>query len=228
MDFTRAITYPFEDPDWVKKLLIALVAGFIPIVGNPLALAGWSVELSQRVKNGHPTPLPEWENFGDIIRRGLNPVIAQLAYQIPTIIFFCIAMAVVIVPAMGGEEAFENLAGPAMIAFWCCMCIIVLYSIAAGIVYWGGYLRYLNNEELGTFFQFGDNIALVQNNVGDFLMVLVYFLLAGVIVGIASSITAGIGSILATPFMAYFGGHIIGQLAAKLTGGSPVSATPAV
>src|SRR5437867_3819473 len=102
MDFTRALTYPFDDPDWLKKLLFALIAGFIPIIGNPIALQGWDYEISRRVKNGDPTPLADWDDLGGIFSRGLNLFIANLVYQIPTLIFGCIMLFAVFLPALSG------------------------------------------------------------------------------------------------------------------------------
>jgi hypothetical protein len=99
---------------------------------------------------------------------------------------------------------------------------IVLYAIAAGIIYMGGLIRYTDNEEFSTFFQVGDNFALVRDNIGDFGMLLLFFIVAGIGVNILSA--TGIGGLIAPVFQYYFTGHLIGQLAKKLE----TSAAPAV
>jgi hypothetical protein len=227
MDFTRALTFPFEDDDWLSKLGLGLLIGLIPIVGNPLAVQGWSFRLAQAVKRGDPTPMPDWSDFGGKLGKGLMVWLASFIYQIPTAIVFCVLWAVFLLPAMSGgdEDLATALAGGASIIAVCCFCVVILYAIAAGLVYMAGYLRYMDNdEEFGTFFQFGDNIALLRENIGDFGMFIVYMLLAGLIVSVVSSITLGLGGLVAGPFMMYFSGHLIGQLATKI---SPVGA-PAV
>lgn len=221
MDFAKALTYPFDDEDWLKKIGLGVLIQFIPVVGT-IALQGWSYEIMKRVKNNDPSPLPAWE-FGAMLSRGFQLFIAGIAYSLPTFIFLCIGY----IPTIAGAAAEdETLAGIGTGLIVCCACIAIIYGIVAGLVYWAGLIRYMDNEELGTFFQIGDNIALFRANGGDFGMALVYIIGASFLGSLASSITAGIGTLLLQPFMSYFSGHIIGQLAAKIGGGGDVA--PAV
>jgi hypothetical protein len=228
MDFTQALMYPFSDPDGIKKLLIAIVIGIamiiLPIIGTipgALLLAGWSYEITKRVKNSHPTPLPEWDDFGGLFNRGIQVGVPLLVYQLPVIIIMCLAFGSFLLPAlgMGDEDITGLLAGSSMGIFSCCMCIMMLYSIASGVLYWGGYMRYLNDEQMGTFFQFGDNVALVQQNIGDFGMAVLFIIIGNLIGGLISG--TGIGAIVVPAFQSYFSAHILGQLARKLQGIPP-------
>lgn len=222
MDFVKALTYPFDDQDWLKKLGITVLVSLvmiIPVLGTipgAILLQGWSIEIIRRVRNNHPTPLAEWDDFGGIFSKGLSPFLAGIVYQIPTLIFACIATFVWVLPAAGGDnsDAAAGLAGMASILFTCCSCLIVLYAIAAGVVFYGGLIRYVDKPEFGTFMQFGENLALVRNNIGDFGMALVFIILGGVISGVLSG--TGIGALVATAFSTYFSSHILGQLAQKL------------
>lgn len=225
MDFTRALTFPFDDDEWLKKLGLGVLIGLIPVVGQ-MTLQGWSFEIMKRVRRNDPVPLPDWSDFGGLLGTGFKIFIAQLVYQIPTLVFACLASFIWIIPAMGGdnENAVAALGGLATIAVVCCSCLVALYALAAAVVFWGGLVRFVDREELSTFFQFGENFALVRNNIGDFGMALLYSILAGAIASVATSITAGLGSLLVLPFTMYFTGHILGQLAAKLGG----AASPAV
>jgi hypothetical protein len=83
----------------------------------------------------------------------------------------------------------------------------------------------MDREELGTFFQFGDNIAFLRENISDFGQAILFMILGGAIAGVVSG--TGIGALVTTPFINYFGGHILGQLAAKLSGNA-MPAAPAV
>ena len=164
--------------------------------------------------------MPDWSDFGGKLGKGFMLWLASLIYQIPTVIVFCVLWAVFLLPAMSGgdEDLAAALAGGASIIAVCCFCVVMIYAIAAGLVYMAGYLRYMDNDaEFGTFFQFGDNIALLRENLGDFGMFIVYMFLAGLIVSVVSSITFGLGGLVAGPFMMYFSGHLIGQLATKVS-----------
>ncbi|MBN1430312.1 MAG: DUF4013 domain-containing protein [Anaerolineae bacterium] len=228
MDFVKALTYPFDDENWLKKLGIAVLvslAYFIPVVGSipaAIILQGWLIETIKRVKDNHPDPLADWDDFGGIFSKGLSPFLASILYQVPTLIFACIMASTLILPAMGGESS-DMVAGLASVTgglLICCSCLILFYVIAATLVYAGGLIRFVDKPEFGTFMEFGENLALVRNNIGDFLMVALYILLAGLLIVVASSVTFGLGSLVATAFMAYFTAHILGQLAQKVSPGS--------
>lgn len=222
MDFTRALTFPFDDDEWLKKLGIATLVQFIPLIGQ-IILQGWSYEISRRVRAGDPKPLPAWDDFGEFLRQGAILFVANLVYQIPTVIFGCIATFAWVLPALGADtDAAEALAGLGVAAIVCCSCVVFLYAIAAAAVYYGGYVRYIDNPQFSTFMQFGENFALVRDNIGDFGMAVVYLLGAALLAGLASSITAGILGLVYTPFIMYFMGHVLGQLSQKLrTGMAP-------
>lgn len=224
MDFTRALMFPFDDEEWLKKLGIGVLVGLIPIIGQ-MTQQGWSFEITKRVRRGDPRPLPDWSDFGGLLGTGFKLFIATLIYQIPTLIFACIASFVWLLPAMSGDsDTAAALGGLAMTLMICCSCLIVIYAIVAAVVYWGGVIRFVDREELATFFQIGENFALVRDNIGDFGMALLYAILAGAIASVVSSVTFGLGGLLTPIFMMYFVGHILGQLAAKVMG----AAAPAV
>jgi hypothetical protein len=222
MDFMKAVSFPFEDEEWLKKLGLGVLIQFIPIAGA-LALSGWAFEISKRVKNNDPEPLPDWSNFGGHIGKGFMLFLAMLVYQIPTLLFACVIAAAqgALVSGAENEDALAAMGGVAGVIMVCCGCLWIIYYIVSIVVFMAGYTRYIDVEEFSTFMQFGTNFALVRENLGDFGMVILYYILAALIVGIASSITFGLLGLVATPVLMYFLGHLLGQLAVKLPGASP-------
>jgi len=226
MDFSKALAYPFDDEDWLKKLGILLLVMFVPIL-NGMAVSGWTFETAQKVKANDPRPLAGWDDFGGTIMRGLMIWLAQLIYMIPALIFVCGGYAVSAIALMGAAgsngDSSDALAGVATIIPLCCYCLAALLMIASLAVYAGGLLRYMERPEFSTFMQFGENFAFVQKNIGDFLMAMLFIagavLLPGIVIG-----WTGCGLLVVAVFQAYFSAHILGQLAAKLQG----SAAPAM
>lgn len=226
MDFTKALTYPFDDPEWITKLGIAvgitILMFIVPVLGTiagALLLAGWSYETSKNVRNGVPNPMASWSEFGAILSRGLQLAIAGFVYHIPTMILSCIAFGPMFLPLLGVDsEAMGPLAALGTFGTICCSCLVILYGLGATLVYNAGYIRYMDNEALGTFFQFGDNIALLRENIGDFGMAFVFMIVGGLIASVLSG--TGIGALVGQAFTNYFNAHIVGQLAAKLRGGT--------
>ena len=213
MDFTAALTFPFDDDEWLKKIGLGVLIQFIPFIGQ-FTIQGWQFEIARRVRNDDAVPLPDWSDFGGMLSRGFMVFLGGFLYQIPTMIFACIAY----VPFAFVQD--EDMIGIFIAVAVCCGCLALIYALVAGLVYWAGYVRYIDNPEFGTFFQFSENIALFRENMGDFGMALVYFVVAGLIASIVSA--TGIGGLLVTPFYSWFGGHILGQLA-KMVGGAPLA-----
>lgn len=228
MDFMKALSFPFDDEEWLKKVGLGVLIQLIPIVGS-FALQGWSFEIAKRVKNNDPVPLPDWDDFGGKLGKGFMIFLAYLIYQIPTIIFACVVGFAPTILAAGGdsEEALAALGSVAAIVASCCGCLLVIYAIVAALVFMAGFVRYLDTEEFGTFMQIGDNFSLLRENLGDFGMLILYFFLVGLIIGVASTVTLGLAGLVSTPVMMYFSGHLLGQLAAKLSGTS-IESVPAV
>jgi hypothetical protein len=210
MDFGKAIGFPFEDEDWLTKLGLAFVLLFVPFAN--IAVIGWQYKLAQNVKRGEERPLPAWDDFGDYFMKGLLFIVAGFLYQIPVILFGCVAWVVSIastgtLAGVGGDDAAAAAGSVFVIVMACCGCLIFLYAIVAWIVLTGGYVRFLETETFGTFMEFGTNFSLVRNNLSQFLMAAVYYVIGGAI-----------------PIVnIYFPFHIIGQLAQQLEEGGALS-----
>jgi hypothetical protein len=224
VDFTKALTYPFDDPDWLKKLGIGLLLSFIPIVGT-IPLQGWQLEIVKRVRSNHPTPLPDWD-FGGMFSKGLILFLAWLVYLIPAMILGCLAGfgPTVLAGVAAGSDNGGAAGGLATVVMACCGCLSFLLLLAGMVVYFGGYIRFVDREEFGTFMQFSDNIAMVRDHLSDFATAVLIIMAGAFVFGLVGSFVI-VGGLLATIFTTYFGGHILGQLAAKVGG---MAASPAV
>lgn len=87
-DIGRAITYVFQDPQWLKKVLIGGLLVFIPIIGW-LIIAGYWLRIIRQVAQGNDVPLPEWNDFGGDLVRGLKGFVVCLVWWLPAVVFSC-------------------------------------------------------------------------------------------------------------------------------------------
>jgi len=94
MDLPYALTYVFEDRQWVSKLVLLAVTSIlalVPVFGL-LALAvalGYLAQIADNVRNGLPRPLPGWDDYGDKFNLGAPLLAALLIYHLPLLLRHC-------------------------------------------------------------------------------------------------------------------------------------------
>jgi hypothetical protein len=113
MDVGRSISYVFQDPNWLKKMLIGGLLSCIPLIGT-LIVAGYWIRIASNVAHGYELPLPEWNDFGGDFMRGLKAAVALFIWAIPLIVLAGIGS----IPAIllsNTNGAAESLAGVFMI-----------------------------------------------------------------------------------------------------------------
>ncbi len=212
MDFGKAFSYVFEDQDWTKKVLLGGVISIVPILN--FAAAGYSLEVTQRVINNDPKPMPEWDNIGDKLVKGFLVFVIGFVYSLPSTIVGCISQGISAAVQQGASSASSDEATAAVTAMaavtMCLACFQILYSLFVGIVLPAAIGLYAAKGEFGAAFRFGEVFGLVQKNLGLYLMVLIISIVAG-IVGALGLIACVIG-VAFTVFYAYIVmGHAYGQ-----------------
>ncbi len=84
MDFGKSFTFVFEDPEWLKKIVIAALISIIPLIGQ-IYLVGYGLEVGRRVIRHDPHPLPD-VSFVESLLLGLKSFVIGLIYSIPAIV----------------------------------------------------------------------------------------------------------------------------------------------
>ena len=82
MNIGRAFSFTFQDPAWVRKILILAVMFVIPIIGW-LIIGGYVLRLLRNVINGELNPLPEWDNWGGDLAGGAKVFVVGFIWGIP-------------------------------------------------------------------------------------------------------------------------------------------------
>jgi len=207
MDFGKAFTYAFDDPDWLKKIGIAGLIMIIPIIGW-LAVAGWALEVTRRIIRHEPQLLPEWNNFGDFLMKGLMMWIIGLVYALPIILLsLCIQVGLALVLKNSGSGGATS----AMTILSICVSIFsVVYGLLMAFVVPAAYANYVVKGQLGAAFRFGEVFGLVRSAPTAYLMVLLGSIVAGFI-GSLGAIACVIGMLFTYAYAMLIQAHLWGQ-----------------
>ncbi len=207
MDFGRAFSFVFQDPDWVKKVLLAALLSLIPIVGQ-FYLIGWGLAVAQRIIHGQQDLLPEM-NFGEHLGRGFKAFVIGLVYSIPAILF---ATPIWLFPIIGvsAEMNEETLATVSVILSVCCGGLILIYSLLMAVMAPAGVGNFLATGRLGAAFNFGQVFGLVRAAPGPYLMIILGNIIVGLIAPLGA-IACAVGVFVTAAYGTLISSHLIGQ-----------------
>jgi hypothetical protein len=185
LDFGRAFQFFFEDPDWVKKLLIGGLFQLLAmiLVGVPFVF-GYALRVMKRTAQGDPRPLPEWDDLGGIFSEGLRGfglylVLFVGAMLIPGALGCVLAL-------MGGalsSASRDSDAGGALIG----MGIMMVYMLALVIglivaVYLPAAMaRMVMYDRFSAGFEVAENIAFIKRNAVNYLLMIALYVVTSVI-----------------------------------------------
>jgi hypothetical protein len=216
MDITRALSFPFDDNDWIVKFvvgsLMSLVGVFLPFI-----LLGYQVNVARNVIRGKKRPLPGMDNVGEVVADGLMAFIAGLVYAIPGIVVGCI------LAFSGGLLGNSSLGGTLFLCLSCCLgAFLILYGIVAAALYSMGVIRYAETGNFSEFMQFSDLWEDARSNIGTLLSLLIYSLVLGLLAGVLlpfSLILCGVGEFIVIFYAQIVSGHLIGQAGLEIAHG---------
>ena len=209
MDIGRAITYVFQDPAWLRKTLIGAVLLIIPIVGA-LFVAGYVLRTIRRVIEGTDSPLPEWDDFGGDLVRGLKVIVAILVWALPAIViwFFALIPTAIADNNSTNGNAFTALAALVSLA---ANCLVILFGILVTFVQPLVLSRLALRESLADAFDFSAIIAEARANATKLLIVLVMQYVIGLVASLG--IFVFVIGIVFTAFLSYLMlAHLYGQV----------------
>ncbi|MDR3578224.1 MAG: DUF4013 domain-containing protein [Anaerolineaceae bacterium] len=206
MDFALAFSYPFKDPDWAKKILIAGLITIIPIIGW-IFLLGWGVEITRRVIRSEQTLLPDID-FGTHLAQGFQVFIIELVYAIPLIIFTLPPNLIpVIVQNMQDSNYATTLT--AVIGL-CCGGLSLIYGLFLGFVLPAAIGNFAAKGTIGAGFSFGEIFALIRTAPVAYLIVFLASILASIIAQLGI-IACVVGFFFTSAYAVVVMGHFYGQ-----------------
>ncbi|MBZ0304830.1 MAG: DUF4013 domain-containing protein [Anaerolineae bacterium] len=211
MDLGRAFGYPLRDPGWVVKLLIGAVLTIVTLGIIPL---GYQMRVIRNVMRGDDNQMPEWNDFGGDLMRGIMVIIGYLVYYFPIIVVYCcIAMV------GAASEDLGNVLNCLILP------VVLLYSLIAALVAIPAVIHYAASDDFsGSFLNFGARFSDATSNLGNLVMLIIYLIIVQFVMGAIGGLTmilCGVG------LLAYFAGnivmtgHLMGQYGSSIGLGSP-------
>lgn len=226
MDFGKAFTFMFDDPDWVRKLGIGVVVGLVATLLSPiliglvpaLMILGYCLDVLRNVHNGREFPLPEWEDWSGFLARGFKLVIALIVWSLPLIL---ITIPIIIGAALTDGQNGNAGAGVAFGTLFivCSSCLMLLWSLFLVLISPAIYIRLAVTGRLGSAFEIGALWALTRDNLGNIIVAILLILVAAIIASIAGSlgfILLLIGALVTIPAATLWyylvQAHLLGQI----------------
>jgi hypothetical protein len=225
MDLGLAFSFPTRDRDWLKKIGIAGLIQFLPIVGQ-LALLGWGLEITRRVMRNDPQPLADWTDLAGHLVRGVKMAIIQAVYALPIIVpLLCLAA---VSAAAGGDQ--EAASGALGLLISCFACLAILYGLALAFVIPAAVGALAATDDIGAALDLRRVLGTVSSNLGTYVLVFVGYIVAGLLASLGI-ILCVIGLFFTMAYATAVQYHLYGQAytAAAGTAGpaAPMSPTPA-
>lgn len=226
MDVNKAVRFVFEDKQWVSKLLIAVLMSLLAFVIVPaLILQGYVIKLVRQVMNGNRDELPEWTDWGKLLSDGFFLTVGELVWMLPLIL-----LVIIVSVATGGlgsiseDAAAVAATGGGLLL----LCLVLLMVLAALFLTPALMIQYAIKDEFGALFRFSEVFDIIRNHMSDILIaflvtvaaVFVVSLIGGVLglVPCLGWIAAFVIGLAAGPYVSFVGGHLYGQIAAKVLG----------
>lgn len=209
MDVERAVKFPFDDPDWVKKILIGGVLSIIPVVN--FIVHGYAIRTLRGVIGGEAL-LPEWDTWAEDFITGLKVFIISFVYMlIPlAIIFFSVGV---------GAFFQRNVVGGAFAGLGSLVGFVLILVI--GFILPMALALFAVEDSVGAAFQFGEIIDRIKRVLSDYLVAYIVIVVLGFILGFIAAIPI-LGWLIAL-----FGGFYILLVAARMFGELYAESTPA-
>lgn len=226
MDFGKAFTFMFEDPEWLRKLGIGTLVGLVGILLAPvligfiplLILFGYTLDTLRNVMYGQEHPLPDWEDWGGFLKRGFRLVAAFFIWALPAIL-------VSIPLGLGSALAEDGSGGMGAIAallIICSSCLLILWGLFLALLTPAIYIRVTRTERFAAAFEFGKLWSFTRDNIGNVIIAILLVWLAGLIASLIAGlgvIALVIGVLVTFPFANLWQylvqAHLFGQIAAN-------------
>ncbi len=241
MDYAKAITFVFQDKNWLATILIGggviLLGVFFvwTIIGPFLAYALVTGYMMQVIRDVHKDPdaaLPPWEDWGGKMADGFKLLVAQFIWQLPIFLIAIPFIFFLILEAIATDS--DVVAFFTMFSYFGFLCFSFLYTIFFMIVHPALAINLTIHDEFTKGFDVPGIFRIIKAHLGE--VIIIALLLYGVsyFASLVGMILLLIGLAFTSFWVMLVRGHLYGQLAslafpaATSTPSSPTPSQPAL
>ncbi len=192
IDSSRAFSYIFKEPDWLKKCLLLGLVLIVPVLN--FAVVGYFVELARRVSNAIDSPVPEF-NLGDHWKSGLMYSLVYILVGLFT------GSVLAILGSLLSIEIIAIFAGLLLFVFLIAFNIYFIAAASLAIIEGNPWV----------VFQFPACFEAIQQSPTP-VIVTMFLMIPVMIIASAGTILFGIGYILTSGIALFISAHLFGQL----------------
>ncbi len=203
MDIGLAFSFPFQDEEWVTKLILVGVILIIPVLGIILAL-GWTLAITRAVIRGEAEPLVGLSDFADLLTLGFKAFLISLIYALPIVVLS--------VPFGFISSLIESESAQALVAIvsLCFSCFSFLYGLALAFIYPAAFAELAANDDLGAALNPSHIFGLVRKAPNAYVLTFLATLAAGFLAGLGI-LLCFVGVLFTSAYAYAVYGHLYGQ-----------------
>jgi hypothetical protein len=218
LNFEEAIRFLGRDRHWFQKIALGAVFSlFSLLIIGGILVQGYLLIFAERVSRAEPDPLPEWEDFGEILRKGTAGFIVSLVYSLPIILLAIISVLVLFVPlALLSASSSRNsgaASGFASLTFLLFMLILIPLIVLTAIIIPAAHAQLvLHDGDLAAAFRLGDVFRFMRRHLGQYALLLLLSYVASSVLNQIGYLACFVGIFVTTFLGQLFQYHLIGQL----------------
>jgi hypothetical protein len=203
MDIGIAFSFPFQDKEWVTKLILAGVIMLIPVLGIIVVL-GWMLAITRNVIKGEAETLAGWSDFAELLTLGFKAFVVSMVYALPII--------VVAIPYGFATSLIDNHSAEGIIVFLslCFSCFSLLYGLALAFIYPAAMGELAATEDLGSALNPSRIIALIRKAPNAYILTFLATIGAGFLAGLGV-LLCFVGILFTSAYAYAVYGHLYGQ-----------------
>jgi len=203
MDIGLAFSFPFQDKDWVKKLILTSVILLIPILGI-IVVFGWTLAITRNVIQGEAEPLADWSDFAGFLTLGFKGFLVSLVYALPLIV---ISIPFGIFAGLVDDQSAEALIAFASICF---SCFSILYGVILAFIYPAAMGELAANDDLGAALNPAHIFGLIRKAPNVYILTFLATIGAGFLSGMGV-LLCFVGVLFTSAYAYAVYGHLFGQ-----------------
>ncbi len=201
-DIGKAFSFPFKDPEWVGKFLLAAVFMLLSLLGIGIfIMIGYFIQVTQRVMREEPNPLPEWTDIGIKFVVGFKFVVVYFVYLVPVLLLIVPMMVLSFVAELSHQPEVIGVATAVYLFGF--ILLIIPYSLALTALIPIISYRFAERERITDALDIAEVIRLFRRNWQGTVVV------ALIVVGIESFAPIGILFFLIGVFFTMFYAYLV-------------------